>query len=83
MADSPYIRASEIQAYCYCARGWWLQYVRGFQIQDTTRLDAGREAHQRHARVLLSATRLHRLAWATLIAALLLLLVGALLLRKG
>lgn len=83
MEDSPYIRASEVQAYCYCARRWWLQYVCGVQPRHTAALDAGRQAHREHFRTLVAAGRLRRLAWALLLAGLGLALAGALLLGKG
>lgn len=56
------IRASEIGAYVYCHRAWWLRTVVGLQANDRVRLQQGIRAHQRHgtrvraARVLLIAS---------------------------
>jgi hypothetical protein len=78
-----YVRASEVRAYCYCARGWWLQYVCGYEPQTTADLEAGHEAHGRHARTVLGARRLRWLAWWALVAAMALVLAGAVLLVRG
>jgi len=43
-----YIRASEIGAYVYCRRAWWLKRVGGFQPQDDGRFAAGELAHTQH-----------------------------------
>lgn len=83
MGDLPYTRASEVQAYCYCARRWWLQYVCGVEPRGTEALETGREAHREHARKVVAAGRLRRLAWALLVIGLGLVVAGAMLVGKG
>ena len=56
------IQASEIGAYVYCHRAWWLRTVVGLEPRNRTRLQQGIVAHRQHgtrvrlARVLLFAS---------------------------
>jgi hypothetical protein len=70
MTEDRWIRASEIQAYGYCARAWWLRYVLGLEPADRGNLEAGTERHLRHGRRVLRAEGLNRVAIALLIIAL-------------
>ena len=45
----PFIRASDVGRYAYCARAWWLATVKGVPTEPK-RLAAGTEAHLRHHR---------------------------------
>ncbi len=78
-----WIRASELRAYGYCARAWWLQYVLGLEPVDTARLIAGTERHLAHGREVLRAERLHRLALAVLLLGILLASLALLWMRGG
>lgn len=49
------IRASEIGEYNYCSRAWWYKHVVKIAPPDeasANRLEAGRQAHSRHGRVV-------------------------------
>ncbi len=47
------IRASEIGAYVYCRRAWWLKRVAEYEQQGRTEvLEAGVSAHARHGRTV-------------------------------
>lgn len=78
-----WIRASELRAYGYCARAWWLQYVLGLEPADTGRLIAGTEHHLTHGREVLRAERLRRLALALLLLGVLLVALALLVIRGG
>ncbi len=78
-----WIRASELRAYGYCARSWWLQYMLGLEPADTGRLVAGTERHLAHGREVLRAERLRRLALAALLLGLLLVILAWLMIRGG
>jgi hypothetical protein len=78
----PIIRASEIGAYVYCRRAWWLRRVGGFEPQDPGgRFARGQEAHARHGRRLRQAELQRRVAFFLLVAGLLLLAVAFLFFR--
>jgi len=49
-AELPVVRASEIGAYAYCARAWWLGHVQGVPPSETARLEAGTRFHRQHGR---------------------------------
>ena len=69
------IRASELGAYAYCARAWWLGRVLGYRPTNLERLAAGEAAHVRHGQKVVSYHRLQRWAYVSLALA---LLAGAL-----
>ncbi len=60
------VRASEVGAYVYCARAWWLGAVEGLRPQHTRRLQAGQAAHERHGQRVLLGSALARLAYVLL-----------------
>ncbi len=60
------MRASEVGAYAYCARAWWLGAVEGLRPQNTRRLQAGQAVHERHGQRVLLGSALMRLAWLLL-----------------
>ncbi len=47
-AEDPVVRASELAAYAYCARAWWLGHVQGVPPSETARLEAGTRFHRKH-----------------------------------
>ena len=73
----PFIRASDVGRYAYCARAWWLATVKGVAT-DAPRLAAGSEAHMRHGRRVQSARWQVWLGLACLLLASILLLILAL-----
>lgn len=83
MTEDRWIRASEIQAYGYCARAWWLRYVLGLEPENQENLVAGTERHLRHGRRVLRAEGLNRMAIAVLVIALVVAAVAAARLLAG
>ncbi len=68
------IRASEIGTYLYCQRAWWYQR-QGVQSENQAELAGGTELHERHGRTILMAGCLRVLAYALLLASLVLLTI--------
>ena len=71
MGEERWIRASELQAYGYCARAWWLRYVLGLGPENQEALVTGTERHVEHGRQVLRSQGLRWAAIALLIIALL------------
>ena len=63
------IRASEIGAFVYCHRAWWLQ-KQGVPSQNQAEMVSGTELHQRHGRTVMVAGCVRILAYFLLLAAL-------------
>lgn len=68
------IRASEISTFLYCQRAWWYQQ-RGEVSENLAQMAAGRELHEQHGRTVLTAGCFQVLAYALILAALILLTV--------
>jgi hypothetical protein len=66
------IRASEISAYLYCKRAWWYQQ-QGYESENQAELACGNALHDRHGRKILVSGCLQTVAYALLLAALVLL----------
>ena len=68
MSDKPdrVIRASEVSAYTYCARAWWLGNERGLPPSNVGQLKKGRATHERHGQTVVMAAGLVRLAYLIL-----------------
>jgi CRISPR/Cas system-associated exonuclease Cas4 (RecB family) len=60
------IRASEVGAYAYCARAWWLGSVEGVRPEDLRRLETGRAVHERHGQRVITVAVLTHLAYLLL-----------------
>jgi hypothetical protein len=63
------IRASEVGAYVYCARAWWLGSVEGVRPDDVRRLQTGSTVHEKHGRQVILGHLLIRLFYVLLILA--------------
>ena len=75
----PIIRASEIGAYVYCRRAWWLKRAAGFEPAGKEEVFArGIEAHSRHGRLVRRTTWQRRVALLLLALGIVLLLLAAL-----
>jgi CRISPR/Cas system-associated exonuclease Cas4 (RecB family) len=62
------IRASEIGTYLYCQRAWWYQR-QGIPSDHQAEMAAGTELHERHGRMVMTIGCLRGLAYALLLAA--------------
>ena len=70
----PIIRASEVGAYVYCRRAWWLKRVAGFEPRDReAAFDQGHLAHARHGRQVRRAHWQRRAALVLFLAGLILI----------
>jgi hypothetical protein len=73
------ISAAAVGRYTFCARAWWLQYVRGLEPTNRVALERGERAHDAHGRQVaqsgrsLAASRW--LLWLALLLAAALLLI--------
>jgi CRISPR/Cas system-associated exonuclease Cas4 (RecB family) len=65
------IRASDIGSYLFCQRAWWYQQ-QGIESDNLADLAGGRELHHQHGRTVLSGGILRFVAYALLLAALML-----------
>ncbi len=66
-----WVSPSEIAAYTYCARAYWLERVQHFERTGggTARLEIGQSQHQSHGRRVAAQRWLVRLAIVLLVAA--------------
>lgn len=70
--DRSLVRASELGAWTYCQRAWWLAQVRGVEHRHPQVLQRGDLAHQAHGAQVMRSQRLMQLGVVLLaIAALL------------
>lgn len=58
-----WIRASEIGAYVYCRRSWWLRQVQAVKPENVRQLAAGTRHHQAHGRLVFGSIWARRLAY--------------------
>ncbi len=77
--DRSLVRASDIGAWAYCHRAWWLAKVKSAPHSNPAVLAAGIVVHETHGAQVQQAGRLRRWGVALIVAAL--LLAGLLLLR--
>jgi hypothetical protein len=73
-----YRRASELGAFAYCRRAWWLQHGLGLPPGNAQARARGERAHAAFGGDLRRSTSLQRLALVLLIAAALVLVLGLL-----
>jgi CRISPR/Cas system-associated exonuclease Cas4 (RecB family) len=69
------IRASEIGTYLYCQRAWWYQR-QGMKSENLAELAGGTELHEQHGRAVMTAGCLRVLAYALLLASLVLVTIA-------
>jgi hypothetical protein len=75
----PVIRASEIGAYVYCRRAWWLKRVAGFEPAGKAEaFSKGITAHATHGRLVRRSSWQRRVALVLFALGLILLLLAAL-----
>ena len=77
--DRSLVRASDLSAWAYCRRAWWLANVRGVPHGRPDLLERGKSVHARHGAVVRRASSLRKWAWITLLAGALLLAATVLL----
>jgi CRISPR/Cas system-associated exonuclease Cas4 (RecB family) len=56
--DRSLVRASDLGAWTYCNRAWWLREVKGAEHSSPDVLDRGSAAHQVHGKQVRVAERL-------------------------
>jgi hypothetical protein len=81
-AGADWVRASDLAAWAYCRRAWWLARVQGAEHANLARLEAGIRRHGTHAESVARARRMRR-AGILLIAVALLALLLILILAGG
>ncbi len=76
--DRSLVRASDLAAWTYCHRAWWLAHVRGAPHERPEQLSRGQDRHRAHGRSVQSAHRLQQAGRLLLVAGGLLLALAAL-----
>lgn len=77
--DRSLVRASDIGAWAFCNRAWWLANVQQAEHENPAALQRGDEAHAAHGRAVTRAGRFQRVGLWLLLAGLgLALLLAAL-----
>ena len=78
------VRASDIGAWSFCQRAWWLAHVQHIPHQHPQVLQQGDVAHAVHGRAVVRAYRLHNIGLFLLASGLLLaILIGLVWLWTG
>jgi hypothetical protein len=78
MADRSLVRASDLAAWAFCRRAWFLAQVKQVPHQQPDLLERGAQAHRRHGQRVVQAARLQRAGWGLAAAGILFLLAGLL-----
>ncbi len=55
--DQSLVRASDISAWVYCNRAWWLARVQGASHEQPQQLERGATAHKQHGRTVLAGEK--------------------------
>jgi hypothetical protein len=71
--DRSYVRASDIGAWSFCNRAWWLAKVQRAPHERPQQLDWGDQSHADHGRLMSRAQRLRKSGIALLAGGLVLL----------
>jgi hypothetical protein len=56
--DRSLVRASDIGAWTFCNRAWWLANIQEAPHENPAQLDAGNRVHHAHGRLLVRSDRL-------------------------
>ena len=75
MSNERVVRASEVGAYVYCQRAWWLGHVEGEESRNVAVMEAGTRTHAQHGVNVAFSSFLMGLGYASFAAALLLLFI--------
>lgn len=67
--DRTLVRASDLSAWAYCQRAWWLANVQGVPHQSPEQMERGRVVHAEHGREVARAARLQRIGLAIMVTA--------------
>jgi hypothetical protein len=70
--DRSLVRASDIGAWTFCNRAWWLAHVQKAENENPEALARGTRAHKAHGRKVLRSDRLQRLGMLLIAAGLIL-----------
>ena len=82
--DRSLVRASDIGAWAFCNRAWWLSVMKEAEHADPALLARGTESHASHGRLVTRSHRLRRVGTVlVLIGAVAILLILAGLLRSS
>jgi len=58
--DRSLVRASDIGAWAFCHRAWWLANVQGVPHRNLAILEEGTAVHRAHGHAVVRANRLHK-----------------------
>lgn len=70
--DRSLVRASDIGAWTFCNRAWWLAKVQGAEHENPALFTQGNRAHAAHGRKVVRAGQFQRLGLALMAAGLIL-----------
>jgi hypothetical protein len=73
--DRSLVRASDIGAWAFCQRAWWLAHVQGVTPHNQAQLQQGKVAHAAHGQAVVLAVRLRQIGVLLLGLGLLLVLL--------
>ena len=73
--DRSLVRASDIGAWTFCNRAWWLSVVKDAEHANPDVLTRGTASHESHGRSVVRAARLRRLGFALVLLGLLTILL--------
>lgn len=76
--DRTLVRASDLSAWAYCHRAWWLAHVKGAAHQHPQQLERGAAAHRAHGAAVRRAALMQRAGVALVALAALLMIAGGL-----
>lgn len=76
--DRTLVRASDLSAWAYCNRAWWLANVKQVPHQHPDQLERGTRVHEAHGAQVRGSARLLRVGWMVLLLGVLLLIAALL-----
>jgi hypothetical protein len=81
--DRSLVRASDIGAWAFCQRSWWLSRVKGVKHRDPAVLRRGNMSHARHGQQVVWATRAQQVGAVLILIGLIAIAAGLLWLLAG